>query len=716
MREPAPDHCGSQYDRPNQRWVCGLAHEGQSCPPGPTASGDCPARSDCTPLRNGDRWQCNRSALRGGVCDTGPTPEGACGIVHHCHPQRSLRAIRGRFVSACALVAAGGVALLLSGNWRDQAIAPGPLSRSHAQLLNRTGAAANCAACHGAATGGLGSWTASIVFEHVGKGTQSQLCMECHGKTIASEFATAPHNLPTERLQEITAASREDASGTLRRVSRAVFAPGEQLACATCHREHHGSQFDLTAIGNNACQACHREHYESLAADHPEFGIWPYERRTRIVFNHASHAAKYFAEKKQSFDCASCHEEDVTRSGQLSPSYETACAKCHDEKIATSAAQGVPMLLLPILDVAALKAAGHDLGGWPERATGDFDGRLPPMMKLLLAADPAAAQAMQTLGGDFEFLDIDPDDPRQLAACAVLAKAIKQLLGQLATSGPVIVQERLATALGRPVSGAETKALVAGLSVDTLAGSAATWLPNLVASTASSHDGSTAQGSHNARNESENGRPLTYAPAGTWFRDDSAFAIRYRPAAHADPVLTSWLEIVASTPELAQQPLALAAFKELSSQTAPGLCVTCHSVDQTESGHLSINWRAFDRTAEPRGFTKFSHGPHLVLPQLADCTQCHAIDRRVTATATHAGWDPHRFASEFLPMSKSQCAECHTATAAGDRCQSCHNYHVENSGFTVQGSGLRDSLKPDPRTLSPEPSARTSSGTRLGHR
>jgi hypothetical protein len=40
-----------------------------------------------------------------------------------------------------------------------------------------------------------------------------------------------------------------------------------------------------------------------------------------------------------------------------------------------------------------------------------------------------------------------------------------------------------------------------------------------------------------------------------------------------------------------------------------------------------------------------------------------------------------RFVSEFKPLTKRQCAECHTKTAAGDRCQSCHNYHVE----TVEG-------------------------------
>jgi len=75
-------------------------------------------------------------------------------------------------------------------------------------------------------------------------------------------------------------------------------------------------------------------------------------------------------------------------------------------------------------------------------------------------------------------------------------------------------------------------------------------------------------------------------------------------------------------------------------------------------------------------FTKFSHGPHLILPQLADCTACHALDKSGEATA-YVGWDPHAFVSEFQPLSKRACVGCHTSTAAGDRCQSCHNYHVE---------------------------------------
>jgi hypothetical protein len=334
---------------------------------------------------------------------------------------RSLRAKRGRFVTACTLLAAGLSLIMLSADWRDVVIAPGPLAQQHAQLMGRDDAAANCAACHSAAERSVGGWEAALVDGH-GDATQSQLCLECHDRTISRETALAAHNVPG--LEKGTGVfSNENA---VRETGSTEKTPVPFSACATCHREHHGATFDLTALDNGACQACHQERYESFADDHPDFGVWPYERRTRIAFNHASHQAKHFAEKRHAFDCQQCHVEDATRRDQLLGSYEAACAACHDEKIATSVVQGVPMLVLPTLDVDALKTAGHNIGPWPAAATGDFDGRLPPAMKLLLAADPSAAKAMAMLGEDFEFLDVDRDDDKQLAACADLAAAIKR--------------------------------------------------------------------------------------------------------------------------------------------------------------------------------------------------------------------------------------------------------------------------------------------------
>ena len=510
-----------------------------------------------------------------------------------------------------------------------------------------------------------------------------------------------PHNLPAEELERITATRGTPSESPFATLVSATFAPTDQLACSACHREHHGPEFDLTAIDNAACQGCHQQRYKSFAADHPDFGNWPYQRRSRIEFNHASHASKHFAERKQAFDCRSCHVEDATHTVQLTASYDAACASCHDERIATSVAQGVPIFIVPTLDVDALAAAGHDIGPWPQKATDDFDGRLPPPMKLLLAADAGAAEAMQTLGEDFEFLDVDPDDPQQLAACAVLATAIKRLFADLAESRDTALRDRLPSVFGPTTSDAEIHALAAGLSADTLRG-ANGWIHGHAQS-----DGASAGIQRPGSNIKSNATSATvrtpepkllnpepsFAPGGAWFLDEKTLSIRYRPAAHADPVLTSWLELVASVHDLAQKPLLLATFKELSQPTAAGLCASCHSIEQIGTGRLTVNWQAYDGTPATRSFTKFAHGPHLVLPQLTDCTTCHVIDSK--STTSYAGWEASRFSSQFHPISKQTCTECHTARAAGDNCQKCHNYHVEFTSHDSLETSRRDTASTD---------------------
>jgi hypothetical protein len=553
--------------------------------------------------------------------------------------------------------ALGCVFISLNAAWRDRVIRPGPLAQQHAQLLERDGGTANCRACHAAASQSVAGWATSLVVSNSDQPTQSQLCMNCHAKTIASERALAAHNLPVRELEYIGRGAGDWGLGA-----------EKQVACAACHREHHGAAFNLAAMDNAACQSCHQQKYESFASDHPDFGTWPYTRRTRIAFNHASHSGKHFAEKKQAFDCRVCHVTDSSGRVEQLASYDSACASCHDEKIATSLGRGVPMLSLPTLDMAAIKKAGFDTVPWPQRATGDFDGRLPPAMKLLLAADPAAKSAMESLGPGFEFQDVDSDDAVQVAACAVLAKSIRSLFADLGQRGPAAVRERLTPLAANEMREPDVAALVAGLSADTIRGTAA-WLPGLDVG----KDTWPLVGL-NAKKSSD---PfLSYDPAGVWSRDDATYLIRYLPAGHADPVLTAWLQLVAASPELQKQPVAAAVFKELSKPTAAGLCASCHSVEQGAGGAIVVNWKGLDRTAEPRGFTKFSHGPHLVLPQLSDCTSCHAIDE-AASVAPYADLSPHHFVSEFKPMAKQACAACHRKTAAGDSCQSCHNYHVE---------------------------------------
>ncbi len=667
MRQPPQDQSAKQYERPNQPWVCGLTEAGHSCPAGPSAQGRCPAMAECAPLRRGDRWECNRSDLRGGPCDHGPTPDGKCGRILKCHPMRSLRTIRGRFVRACALLTVGLVVVCLSADWRDRAIAPGPLAQQHAQLMERASTPANCTACHSAANQNLAGWMTSLVVHRDDQPTQSQLCMKCHSQTIANEFALMAHNVPAEILQRLRTrdvqlvenAGDKDGSHKAARV-RTLPLPlptreGSVVACSTCHREHHGARFDLTVMDNQACQSCHQQRFESFATDHPDFGVWPYERRTRIAFNHASHRDKHFAEKKQSFNCATCHTADNTGKVQLTASYEATCAACHDEKISTSVARGVPMLALPTMDVAALRSAGLEIGTWPKGATGDFDGRFPPVMKLLLAGDPAAAQALAKLRPDFDFQDIDPKNRQQLEACAALATATVKLCNDLAASPNVTIRTRLQIALGRELNDMQVRLLIGGLSADTVRSAAGSWFSESKAALTTPNV-APATNSPSIQSKANQPRVAIFASAGDWQYDEGSFSIRYRPTAHADPVLATWLDVLADAPALNEHPVAAAMFKDLSKPTAPGLCASCHSVERTAADSLVVNWRANDRTSEPRGFTKFSHGPHLLIPQLADCTHCHAIDSKAAATTAYTDLNPAQFVSDFAPLAKQQCS------------------------------------------------------------
>jgi hypothetical protein len=277
-------------------------------------------------------------------------------------------------------------------------------------------------------------------------------------------------------------------------------------------------------------------------------------------------------------------------------------------------------------------------------------------MKLLLAGDPSAARAIETLGLDLEFADVDPDESVQLAACAVLAESIQKLLAELNESPTAAIRQRLTVAIGRELSEVEAASLLAGLSIDTLRPAMQSWLSQAAASkpAASASD----------------------AAPGAWFRDDATWSIRYRPAGHADGVLTSWLSTLAMALELDDRPVAREALAELTRPTAPGLCASCHSVDRMPTEPAAIHWFAADRSSAPKAFTKFNHAPHLLLPELADCTACHSVNASSDTSQSYAGFDPHAFTSDFHPMEKQHCATCHTTTAAGDRCQMCHNYHV----------------------------------------
>jgi hypothetical protein len=656
-RQPFPS---GGYQRPQQAWQCGLADEGPPCPLGPDAAGRCPAAAACHPVREGDRWHCNRSALRGGPCGEGPGPDGQCAIVYRCTPVRSLRSRRGRFVAVAAAAALGAACMMLAGDWRNRLIAPGPLSVHHAQLLEGNRESLRCAQCHAAGGATLSQWWAHTMHgEPIGP-KQSTLCLKCHEKLIEKERALEAHNAP-ELLTSSHQRQRAGASQAPTPFETRPRDPREAIACAACHQEHHGTTHDLSAVSNQACQACHQEQFDSFAAGHPEFGDWPYLRPTRIAFNHASHQAKHFPAEKQSFECATCHEASATADVQLTRSYEATCAVCHDKAISVSLTEGVPLVSLPSIDVEALTDAGRAVGPWPEEATGDFDGGVPAAARLLMAADPRGAAALAALGSEFDLIDIDPDNATQVAAAGDAAAALAALVNELADRGQTTLAERLEKTLGRELAVAELDALAAGLSPDVMRGYRDRWFK-----------AANADETQLVADEATDDRAAERArvTAGGWLRDDPSLSLRYFPSGHADPWMRAWLDVLAEAASSPRreivalgEPLLAAALKP----TAPGQCGSCHRAEQSATGRWTIHWRALSTEDKPRTFTRFDHGPHVTNPQLGDCTSCHQV-----AVVEQPD------AADFVPLAKANCAECHTPRAAGDSCVQCHQYHGES--------------------------------------
>jgi hypothetical protein len=645
VREPL-EPTRETYERPNQNWICGQAEEGPPCPLGPTGYGYCSRGVACHPVRDGDRWVCNRSAQRGGPCESGPMPDGECCSQYSCSPIRSLRSQRTRFVRALIFATLGGLVMILSSNWRNDFLAPGPLTGHHAQLVARGDNQANrCASCHAVGNQSALDWLSHATDPERALPTQSDLCLKCHDKEIARDTALLAHNFDPSfftATHEVNFASR--------RVD-----PSQNFECSTCHREHHGAAHDLKAMSDSACQACHRQEFQSFATDHPEFDNWPEHRRTRIAFDHNSHQAKHFPAEKQEFACATCHQPTEDGSFQRTLGFEQSCAKCHDSDIQTSWEAGVPLVSLPMLDTDAFKDAEINIGPWPEAATGDFDGALPLVAKFLLLSDEKAAKAIEKLGPDFDFYDVDPAEPEQLAAAADVVNAVKQLTTELAEQGHDAFTTRLEKIVGRKLSAEELAAIAARLSGENLTALAA-WFTEDPASAGSAPSKEKITG-------------------GGWIRDDETLSLRYRPTGHADAWQAAWITLIAEATRGPQKETAENLLTQIMKPTAPGMCGSCHSVDRRANGSLEVNWFA-EQPPTTKAITQFSHAPHVLQTQLADCTACHRMNETAPFMESYQQQDPHSFVAGFHQLTKQDCTTCHKPGAAGDSCTQCHNYHV----------------------------------------
>ncbi|MEM7017570.1 MAG: hypothetical protein AAF512_09575, partial [Pseudomonadota bacterium] len=619
-------------------------------------------------------------------------------------------------------------------------------------------------------------------------------CLNCHsfGESPLTAHAQTPNALAQLTAQANTGHMPET-------LTRAVFdnqmEDQEKFSCAICHHEHHGGKKPQTVMRSHRCQACHQGQFDRFSNGHPEFSNFPYERRTRLIFDHVSHFGKHFVDSKtegrRPEDCGHCHHPDDAGEQMVVKRFEDVCAECHIEQIegrSRAGAKGLPVLTVPGLDFKSLQAAGLSIGTWPEYA----DDSLNPFMKLLLSDTFEMRQALATLG-NVDLLDLREAELTELNAAAKLAWGVKQLFHELRLRGQLGLKARLERVFGDALSNTQLAGLSGLLPAEVVSAAQLEWFPEidqeileypigtypaiqslppkaqpslteveekpapsddeilakidddilddgneeLILSSdnedelilADSNDDDilsdedeilaaidddilTDSNDEELILSSDDGEELILADtdddilagenltdevnietsttpdvappialtevaseedwvvSGGWYRQ--YFTLYYRPSGHADPFLFQWLSLASY---YAGDASAERVFEHLAQPKGVGVCMKCHSVEETEYG-LEINWYAKWPTPHEQGFNRFSHTAHFSLLDPNGCLTCHQLDAEADYEASFDNRLVTNFSSNFHPMKKGQCLQCHTPEAAGDDCLICHNYHV----------------------------------------
>lgn len=677
-----------------------------------------------------------------------PSPWGRCRNDPSCSPSLSLRGRRGVFIATCMFATLGLLLVTLgpglpSSSWRHAVVEPGPLHHVHSQALANTDKADQCSACHDAATVDPLAWI-KIASGNVASLSEGQAtrCLKCHQPAMGGEWARHPHNVSPEALARTTQRITKDQQPLAELVRVKLVASNEQ-ACSTCHKEHHGLHANLTQLTDQQCQACHAQAFESFAQGHPEFRHSVPSRRSRIAFDHVSHVQKHFPGKQQAFACRQCHDDDARRDVKQLASFERSCAQCHSQPIQAATHEGLIAFSFPVLNITQLTEAGKDIGEWPAAAQGDFDGSLPPLMRMLLLADDEAVAALEQLGPQFDFSQTTSTE--QLESVARLAWSYKRLLNDLANDSAQSLRSRLEKVAGKAISVSQLESVVRQLPPALFREARRRWLPGVSQELAEqtrtepAHLSAATTILPQIRSEllmenplatkraavatapvivpgivemppseqvvveskpdkvvepkpgniaidsvpAELQPPVSEKPAaqdpnelasgGTWYLDDATLSVRYRSRGHADELLRILMDVAASATN--QHVPHQGLLPDVLKDSSLGTCASCHSID-TSGEHYAINWRAEYRDSTRRHFTEFSHRPHLVQPQLANCSQCHRLNLAANVMANFATPEPMAHAHDFEPIQKANCVTCHTTNQAGGRCTLCHSYHA----------------------------------------
>lgn len=593
----------------------------------------------------------------------------------------NLSCHKRRLLLSCG--AGAGIAILflfiaLLGPSAKWFVKPGPLTSAHAP------AGRDCANCHAGEKGEIKGLLHGLKSSAIAL-NESKRCLKCHILGVAS---LQPHaKLPSELelLTEKYSGHRDPNTPFTLSVAVIMGGPPQsssgEISCAVCHKEHQGTDFDLTKFSDMQCQICHKAPVYSFSDGHRMFENYPYKRRTRIIFDHAQHEAKHFPKLKEKFSCTNCHRLAENNRFMEALPFKS-CSACHTNELRGEgrAETGVPFLRLPGLDLMVITEAKLSIGSWPADADEGFDASSTVFMDLLIAGDERYPEfeADRKLIEGLELSDLGDISREDLQAVIRYVRGIKRLVFDLANDASATFANRLSL----PGEEEIVQNISAILSQNAFRSTAVRWFPNLF------EELTLSDGESLKKQKEKNGQQKIWAAAGGWQLDDSDLSLRYLPADHENKFFKGWFKLVEKLGEKEKQ--AVRVFDYLYKDD--GRCTKCHSVDWSTSkrGDAHVNFSAAMPEKAQR-FIEFSHKPHLPLvSKEKGCGACHIIDEESDYLAGYKNnGDPRTFAAEFKVMTKTQCLECHRPELTRQSCITCHSYHVGEIKLKTRAENIK---------------------------
>jgi hypothetical protein len=378
--------------------------------------------------------------------------------------------------------------------------------------------------------------------------------------------------------------------------------------------------------------------------------------------------------------------------------FESTCAECHSDQIHDDTTLGLAAISLPAFDVDALLKAGRKIGQWPRDYPlhVEAESTLSPLQRLLLQSYEGYPAIEASLSG-IDLGDLHEANSDQLQAVESLVWILKESLYDIVQQGHPEIHRRLTSVLGGHASAQQITALANSYPLLMVIDMQREWLPALVAEVEAHRAGTELPPANeslapNSALRIQDERRESAMLASGWYLHGSSLSLRYRPNGHADPFLKTLFDVgvqgvVSSSGSTQAQSTLHDLFDQVSSPFAAGRCMKCHSIDRERNAPAHVNWHPYQPPLNQHKFTRFSHAPHVTLLRDEGCSECHTFsetqspaDSVFRSDFIGSGWhpatNPHNFESNFVPMSKTACATCHSDDSGRDRCLTCHNYHV----------------------------------------